>query len=89
MPQRSGDILFVMRPGYFELDEWSNGHGTTHGSPWNYDTHVPILFFGAGVQHGEVLRRTHITDIVPTISAIVGLSLTDACTGRTVHEVVK
>ncbi len=89
MPQRSGDILFVMRPGYFELDEWSNGHGTTHGSPWNYDTHVPILFFGAGVQHGEVLRRTHITDIVPTISAILGMSLTDACTGRTVVEVVK
>ena len=89
MPQRSGDILFVMRPGYFELEEWSNGHGTTHGSPWNYDTHVPILFFGAGVQHGEVLRRTHITDIVPTISAIVGMSLTDACTGRVVIEVVK
>lgn len=89
MPQRSGDILFVMRPGFFELDEWSNGHGTTHGSLWNYDTHVPILFFGAGVQHGEVLRRTHITDIVPTISAILGMSLTDACTGRVVEEVVK
>ena len=89
MPQRSGDILFVMRPGHFELEEWSNGHGTTHGSPWTYDTHVPILFYGAGVQHTEVLRRTHITDIVPTISAIVGMSLTDACTGRVVGEVVK
>lgn len=89
MPQRSGDVLFVMRPGHFELEEWSNGHGTTHGSPWTYDTHVPILFYGAGVQHTEVLRRTHITDIVPTISAIVGMSLTDACTGRVVDEVVK
>ncbi|MEO8068803.1 MAG: alkaline phosphatase family protein [Flavobacteriales bacterium] len=89
MPQRSGDILFVMRPGYIEQEEWNNGHGTTHGSPWNYDTHVPVLFFGAGVQHGEVLRRTHITDIAPTIAAICGTALPDACTGHVVEEVVK
>lgn len=88
MPQRSGDVLFALRPGYFEKETWSDGHGTTHGSAWNYDTQVPVIFFGKGVQRSEILRPTKITDIAPTISAIVGMTAPNAANGEVVHQVM-
>jgi len=89
MPGRSGDILYALRPGHIEQEAWSNGHGTTHGSGWNYDTHVPVILFGKGVKPGEVLRRTVITDIVPTVSAIIGVAVPDAATGVVVTEALR
>jgi predicted AlkP superfamily pyrophosphatase or phosphodiesterase len=88
MAQRSGDVCFVLRPGWFDHEGWANGKGTTHGSPWNYDTHVPILFFGQGVRAGEVLRRTTIPDIAPTISMLIGMPMPDASTGVVVTEIL-
>ena len=81
MPQRSGDVLYALQPVVIEREAGLDGRGTTHGSGWNYDTHVPVILFGKGVRPGEVLQRTAITDIVPTISAIIGLALPDAATG--------
>lgn len=89
MPQRSGDVLFALQPGHFEKESWSFGHGTTHGSGWTYDTHVPVIFFGAGVRQGEVLRRTAITDIAPTISALVGMTAPNAASGEVVPEALR
>ncbi len=86
MPQRSGDVLYAYRPGYFEGYGATPTKGTTHGSGWNYDTHVPILFYGQGIRPGNVLRRTSITDIAPTISMIVGMTMPDASTGAVVTE---
>ncbi len=88
MPLRSGDIMVAWRPGYMDPKDWAMGRGTDHGAPWNHDTHVPIIFFGKGVRQGEVLRRTTITDIAPTISMIVGLTMPDAATGQVVMDVV-
>ncbi len=86
MAHRSGDVLFAYRPGFFEGYGPAPTKGTTHGSGWNYDTHVPILLFGQGIRPGNVLRRSSITDIVPTISMIVGLTMPDACTGSVITE---
>lgn len=86
MPQRSGDVLYAYRPGFFEPYGSSPAKGTTHGSGWNYDTHVPILFYGHGVRPGNVLRRASITDIVPTVCAIVGMTMPDAASGAVVTE---
>lgn len=88
MPQRSGDVLFLMRPGYLEEEYGDGGKGTSHGTAWNYDTQVPVLFFGKGVARGEVLRRTSITDVAPTVSAIVGMARPNACDGQVVPEVL-
>jgi predicted AlkP superfamily pyrophosphatase or phosphodiesterase len=88
MPMRSGDVMVTWRPGYMDPKGWARGHGTDHGSPWNYDTHVPIIFFGKGVQQGEVLRPTTITDIAPTISMLIGMPMPDAATGSVVEEVI-
>ena len=65
---RSGDIALVLKPNVIFYD----GKGTTHGSGYNYDTHVPLIFFGMGIKNGETLNHTQITDIAPTISELLG-----------------
>ncbi|MBX2981998.1 MAG: alkaline phosphatase family protein [Flavobacteriales bacterium] len=89
MPARCGDVLFAMQPGFYEEEYGNMGMGAEHGSPWNYDTQIPVIFFGKGIQQGEVLRRTSITDIAPTVSAIVGMALPNAADGQVVPEVVR
>ncbi len=86
MPQRCGDILYTLRPGYFEAEGAFIGKGTTHGTGWNYDTQVPVIFFGQGIAHGEVVRRTAVADIVSTICMIIGCAVPDAAVGEPVPE---
>lgn len=86
--ERCGDILYTLKPGYFEAEGSFVGKGTTHGSGWNYDTHVPVIMFGQGVVHGEVVRRTAVADIVPTVCMIIGCALPDAAVGEPVQEVI-
>lgn len=88
MPTRCGDVVYTLRPGFMEEEYGNGGKGTSHGSPWNYDTHVPVLFFGKGVAPGEVLRRTSIVDVAPTVAAIVGMARPNACNGQVVQEVL-
>jgi predicted AlkP superfamily pyrophosphatase or phosphodiesterase len=88
MPQRSGDICFTLRPGHLPGGSWVVKKGSEHGSPWNYDSHVPLLFMGQGIVPGEVLRRVSITDIAPTISMLVGMTMPDAATGAVIEEVL-
>lgn len=89
MPMRSGDVCYVMRPSYLSKYPGMSERGTDHGSSWNYDTHVPVLFMGAGIKPGEVVRRTSITDIAPTLAMIIGCALPDAATGEPVPEVIR
>ncbi|MBK9596815.1 MAG: alkaline phosphatase family protein [Flavobacteriales bacterium] len=88
MPQRCGDVLFSLHPGYFEAEYSNGGVGTEHGTAWNYDTQVPVVFFGKHVVKGEVMRRTSITDIAPTVSTILGMALPNAADGRVVPEAI-
>ena len=88
MPQRCGEVLYTLKPGYFEAEGSFVGKGTTHGSGWNYDTHVPVILFGQGIAHGEVVRKTAVADIVPTVCMIVGCALPDAAVGEPVQEVL-
>jgi len=79
--KRSGDILFVFNPYVLKGVSW-NKTGTDHGTGLNYDTHVPLLFFGKGIKHGETLLKTEITDIAPTMSALLGISFPNAAIGQ-------
>lgn len=88
MHQRSGDVIMVYRPNYLESSNGST-KGTTHMTPWNYDTQVPVIFWGHGIRKGEILDRTSITDIAPTVTAIVGVALPNAASGKIVNEVLK
>ncbi|HMQ77489.1 MAG TPA: alkaline phosphatase family protein [Flavobacteriales bacterium] len=88
LPERCGDIYVVLRPGHLLAWQGMQPKGTEHGSPWTYDTHVPILFYGQGIRPGEIVRRTSITDIAPTLAVLLGTAFPDACSGHPVHEVL-
>lgn len=75
--KRSGDVLVVPNPAFISYGKT----GSTHGSGLNYDTHVPLLFFGKGIKHGQTLQKTRIIDIAPTISALLGISFPSGSIG--------
>jgi hypothetical protein len=82
-PKRSGDIAFILESGWTES---GSIQGTTHGSPYSYDTHVPILFYGHGIKKGSSTRLHSITDIAPTISTILRIKFPSGSTGQPVAE---
>lgn len=84
--KRSGDVAFLIRPGFIE---WSRKTGTTHGSPYTYDTHVPLIFSGWKLKPGNSVRPVFITDIAPTLSILLGCEFPNGCTGKPLEELFK
>lgn len=82
-PKRCGDVVLVPEPGWYPS---GRKQGTTHGSPYMYDTHVPILFYGKGVKKGSSVRYHSITDIAPTVSVLLNIKFPSGCTGQPVAE---
>lgn len=68
-PPRSPDVLAVLKP-YF-IDKVAPG--TTHGTPYEYDNHVPLLWYGAGVKPGAHPERVGVNDLAPTLGHLLGL----------------
>jgi arylsulfatase A-like enzyme len=60
-----------------------------HGSPWRYDTHVPIIFMGPGIQPETVRRRVHPVDVAPTITALLGMTPPGSAQGSPLEEVLQ
>ncbi|MEQ8715677.1 MAG: alkaline phosphatase family protein [Cyclobacteriaceae bacterium] len=81
---RSGDILLVYEPGWIS-SSWPTG--TTHGSGYTYDTHVPILFYGWGIPKGSTVKRYAITDIAPTLSMLLNIKLPNGASGEPILEI--
>ncbi len=84
-PNRSGDIYVMLQAGWFE----GRNKGTTHGTTYPYDTHVPFLLYGWGVKPGQTFQRTHIADIAPTICAILGILEPSGCIGNPVQDAIR
>ncbi len=85
---RSGDVLCVLDPGYLE----GSGpvlRGTTHGASWAYDTHVPLLFWGWHVPHGESARAVEVVDIAPTVARFLHIQEPSGNSGVPLLEVLK
>lgn len=80
--KRSGDLVFILEPGVIDYSKT----GSTHGSSQKYDTHVPLLFYGAGIKRGATVSPTNITDIAPTISALLGIAFPNGATGQPIKE---
>ena len=86
---RSGDIIFMLEPGWYGFSKWSSPVGTTHGE-WNpYDAHIPLLFCGWKVKHGATSREVHITDIAPTVCQKLHIQQPNACVGEAITEVIE
>ena len=80
---RSGQIVAVLKPGYIFVE---NEKGTTHGSPWSYDRHIPFIITGKGVKKGNEDSHVTLQDIAPTISYLADAPLPDSSQGRILYE---
>lgn len=81
--QRSGDLLIVPEPYYM----FGAPPGTTHGTPFNYDSHVPVIFMGAGVKPGRYYQRIAVNDIAPTLAAMLDVEEPSGSMGRILSEI--
>lgn len=81
----SGDIQFTFKPQWF--DGWDKG--TTHGTWHPYDSHIPLLFFGWKIKPGKTNRETYMTDIAPTVAALLRIQMPSGCVGTVIEEVVR
>jgi len=85
-PERSGDVYIAQAPYWFMFEK--GAVAAMHGSPWAYDTHVPIIFSGKGVKAQRITRRVHPVDVAPTLSAMVGISAPAGSEGEVLTEVL-
>jgi predicted AlkP superfamily pyrophosphatase or phosphodiesterase len=84
--RRSGPIQLILNSGWFEAHGKT---GTTHGT-WNpYDTHIPLLFMGWGIHHGHTNQTVYMTDIAPTMAALLHIQMPNGCVGKPIGEVLK
>jgi hypothetical protein len=67
-PERSGDVLFVMRP-YHVLE--GEPAGTSHGTPYAYDNEVPLILYGRGVKPGLYATPIFAVDVAPTMATLM------------------
>lgn len=79
--KRSGHLLVNYQPGYTEDDK----KGTTHGSPYSYDTHVPLIFMGTGIKKGKSVSYTTITQIAPTVCSLLNIPFTNGTTSTVIE----
>jgi len=87
-PKRSGDVFIVFEPNWFINDFEGLIVASTHGSPWNYDTYVPIVFAGAGLEPTVVDRRVLTVDIAATLAAYLGIKPPSGSVGTPLEEVL-
>ncbi len=84
-PEKSPDVILVIKKNYCSKYPF----GTTHGSPYDYDTHVPIIFSNINIDSQKVDRMVATVDIAPTIARMVGARIPDEVNGSVLIEVVK
>ncbi|KJG13900.1 alkaline phosphatase [Photobacterium iliopiscarium] len=88
-PARSGDVYIVYQPRNFINDMDGLTIASTHGSPWRYDTYVPVIFAGYNIDDKQISREITPYDIAPTLSSILGITQPSGATGQILTEVIK
>jgi predicted AlkP superfamily pyrophosphatase or phosphodiesterase len=83
-PVRSGDLLIIPEPNWMY-----SVTGTTHGSPYNYDSHVPMIFMGPGIKPGKYNNRAAPNDIAPTLATMLEVEIPSGSSGRVLDEMLK
>ena len=84
-PQRSGDVIITLNPGWVEKSDYV----TNHNSPYEYDSHVPLIWYGWTVNRASVSRKVNITDIAATLSVLCKIPYPNACTGEPMTELMR
>ena len=80
----SGDILLILEPAWLS----NSTRGTTHGTGYTYDTHVPIVFYGWNIPAGESAQYVTVTDIAPTLSVLLKTRIPNGATGKPILEIL-
>ena len=88
-PKRSGDVYVVFEPQWFIADFDGLHVACTHGSPWRYDTFVPMIFAGADLEPQTIHREVSTVDLAATLSAYLGLQPPSGCVGTVLTEVLE
>jgi len=83
--KRSGDVLVNYMPGWIDYMPT----GTTHGSPYSYDTHVPLIFYGWNIKQGSSTEQVYIPDISATLAMMLNIQFPNGCTGKPISFLVK
>ena len=83
--KRGGDIQIVVKAGNF----YGGRTGTTHGSFNPYDSHLPLLWMGWGIKAGKLNREVYMTDIAPTLAALLHIQMPSGSVGKVITEVLK
>ena len=83
--KRSGDVMVNLEPGWIEKD----GKATGSGSGYNYDTHVPLIWYGWEVKNSRIDKSIEITDIAPTIAWILQITSPNACVGSPIYQIIE
>jgi hypothetical protein len=93
LPDRSGDVLLVYDYGVMPTSDYrtpvTKVRGAGHGSGYDYDTHVPLLWYGKGIPHGRSSREVHPVDIAPTLARMLNLQTPEGTTGKPLPEVLE
>ncbi|HSK62771.1 MAG TPA: alkaline phosphatase family protein [Pyrinomonadaceae bacterium] len=84
-PSRSGDVVMIAEPYKYLGDTIT----ATHGSPYSYDTHVPVIIMGHGIVPGRYLEPASPADIAPTLSALLRITAPTNATGRVLLEAIR
>lgn len=86
-PQRCGDLVLLLHPGWVETGYIT---GTSHGSGYTYDTHVPCVWYGPGyIPKGRSVRNTAVADIAPTLSALLQIQMPSGAMGEVLYEIIR
>jgi hypothetical protein len=81
--KRSADVIFIPDP-YWVVR--LTDKGTSHATPFHYDTHVPVIFMGAGLRPGMYQQKIAVNDIAPTLAAILEIEAPAGSIGRILTE---
>jgi predicted AlkP superfamily pyrophosphatase or phosphodiesterase len=87
-PERSGDVMVIQDKNWYLSPDWE-AYAAMHGSPYDYDTHVPVIFSGPGIPASNYDRLVHIRDIAPTLAALLGIATPEDSTGTILMEIIK
>jgi len=87
-PKRSGEIYIVTEPYWYINDFDGLEVASTHGSPWKYDTYVPIIFAGNGLNHQNIFRNVETVDVALTLSNYLKIKMPSGSSGQPLLEVL-
>jgi hypothetical protein len=82
--QRSGDLEILLEPYWLR-----QGAGTTHGTPYNYDAHIPLVLMGARIKPGEYTNHVALNDLAPTLATLAHVEIPAGSSGRVLSEALR